>query len=189
MLDRIGVLPTVFLAFTFQFNMFPIYSTLKTRTDCEMKKASYLSIAFCFVIYCITGFVGYYMYRNTLKDTIISALTIDVIKYKNTDGFLIFILVIINIGFLLASTMSIPLMFFSLKNNFINSIIFCKKKFGQKRINPDQEKLLMTADNDDLKGTLHSPYLSNKSKNIIIVVLYFTIGIITILVPGLKIVK
>jgi amino acid permease len=131
-LDIMGSLPTVFLAFTFQFNVFPIYFSLKNRTKQEMMKASTVAISFCFFIYSLTGFIGYYMYRNTLKDTILQALTIDVQEFKGKDSFMIVILVIVNIAFLFSSTMSIPLMFFSLKNNLSIQLFFVKKNLVDK---------------------------------------------------------
>jgi amino acid permease len=195
-LDIIGALPTVFLAFTFQFNAFPIYFTLKKRTKSEMTKAANCAIFFCFFVYVLTGLLGYFMYRNDLKDTILQALTLDVKKYKDSDSFLIIILVIVNIAFLMSSTMSIPLMFFSLKNNFINTIVFCKKKFGTNKVDVDQsENLLRSVDNEGNKMSLSSiqyenqSLLSNYAKYTIIVLLYLSIGVITILVPGLKVVR
>jgi amino acid permease len=195
-LDIIGALPTVFLAFTFQFNAFPVYFTLKKRTKSEMTKAANCAIFFCLFVYAITGLLGYYMYRNDLKDTILQALTLDVKKFKDSDSFMIVILVIVNIAFLMSSTMSIPLMFFSLKNNFINTIVFCKKKFGSKRVEVDQsENLLKSVDNEGNKLSISTTQsedqslLSNYAKYTIIVLLYISIGVITILVPGLKVVS
>ena len=141
-LDILGCLPTVFLAFTFQFNVFPIFFTLERKTKSEMLKATVISVCFCVVVYSITGVIGYLMYRDELKDTILQALTADVQQYKGKDNFLIVLLVLINIGFLINSTMSIPLMFFSLKNNFVNSVIFCKKKFLSQKVS--QFRLALT---------------------------------------------
>jgi amino acid permease len=196
-LDWIGSLPTVFLAYTFQFNMFPVYFTLKKKTKEEMKKTTNLAIGFCFLVYSITGLIGYYMYRNNLKDTILDTLIIDV---EGKDRFLLTLLVIVNIAFLMSSTMSIPLMFFSLKNNFINSIIFCKKKFiqsSEETIDSYQnEKLMNTVDNDHIKevrvsvvSTKSFRVISKVTNYIIILLLYVVIGVITILVPGLKVVS
>jgi amino acid permease len=194
-LDMIGSLPTVFLAYTFQFNMFPVYFTLKKKTKEEMKKTTNLAIIFCFFVYTISGFIGYYMYRNKLKDTILNTLIIDV---ESKDKFLLTALVVVNIAFLMSSTMSIPLMFFSLKNNFINSIIFCKKKFGNvEQTEVDQkENLMNTVDNDQIKDVRISVssknaflVLSKLSTWAIIVLLYIVIGVITILVPELKVVS
>lgn len=203
-LDIVGVLPTIFLAFTFQFNAFPVYFSLRKRTNQEMVKSTFSAISFCCVLYLITGFLGYYMYRKKLQDTILQALTLDVEAYKDSDNFLIVILLIVNIAFLVSSTMSIPLMFFSLKNNFINAIIFCKKKFSHSKISVNEEEKLLHSVRNSMdvtndKCTLNQPgvnnettansWMSNTTRNIIIIVLYICIGTIAIVVPGLKIVS
>ena len=195
-LDFIGALPTVCLAFTFQNNLFPVYFTLKKRTKSEMMKAAKLAIGFCFSIFTITGLLGYFMYRNNLKGTVLDSFLDDIKLFKSNDKFMIVILVIINISFLLSSTMSIPLMFFTLKNNFILSIIFCKKKFGKKPIPINNDELLLnTVDYDGHKLSMTmigNPQESNMSscvKYFIIVILYIMIGAITILVPELRVVS
>ena len=54
-LDIIGSLPTFFLAFTFEFNVFPILFNLKHKTKPEMMKASQIAVCFCTFIYSVTG--------------------------------------------------------------------------------------------------------------------------------------
>lgn len=131
--EILASLPTVFLAFTFQFNVFPIYLSLKSKNKVDMVKSSMLGVGFCLVIYLITGIVGLIMYGIDIKGSVLTLLEKDIEKYKDTDNVILVSVIIINIAFLLSSTMSIPLMFFSLKKNFINSIIFCKKKFSNRK--------------------------------------------------------
>lgn len=209
-LDIIGSLPTVFLAFTFQFNVFPIFFTLKNKTMPEMMKATLIAVCFCTIVYSTTGIMGYIMYRDELKDTILQALTMDVRKYKGKDNFLIVMLILINIGFLFSSTMSIPLMFFSLKNNFVNSIIFCKKKFFVKKvesINVDNRTSIVSSSEtfenigelsnseDDVTNNLsnvdkykNTP-MTKIVKYVIITILYFFICFVAIVIPELKVVN
>jgi amino acid permease len=207
-LDIIGCLPTVFLAFTFQFNVFPIFFTLKNKTKPEMIKGTIIAVAFCTITYSVTGIMGYIMYRDELKDTILQALTSDVKKYKGKDNFLIVLLVFINIGFLFSSTMSIPLMFFSLKNNFVNSIIFCKKKFFNVNVETfsgDKKTCIVrTSGNSNGFGGLsqseddmtnqpsmdkynHTP-MTKMVKYVIITILYIFICFVAIVIPELKVV-
>ena len=94
-----------------------------------MIKGTTLGVGFCLIIYIITGVVGYLMYGPLCTKSILPILKTDMATFKETDKFIVTILCIINIAFLISSTMSIPLMFFTLKKNFINSIIFCKNKF------------------------------------------------------------
>ena len=132
--EILSSLPTIFLAFTFQFNVFPIYLSLKSKKKSDMVRSSFLGVGFCLTIYLITGVIGLLMYGTNIKGSVLSLLEKDIEQYKETDNVILVSIIIINIAFLISSTMSIPLMFFSLKKNFINSFIFCKKKFSNKNI-------------------------------------------------------
>jgi amino acid permease len=200
-MEIISYLPTVFLAFTFQFNIFPIYFTLKNRSNKEMMKATTCGVIFCFVIYIITGIVGFLMYGYTLKDTILAALAQNAESAKGSDSFIIVVLVIVNIAFLISATMSIPLMFFSLKKNFLNTVIFCKKiikkqppvSVGDEELNTQNERLVVSTDTES-KGReqIHAPQnqktslLTTTVKNVITICLYVSICIVTIFIPSLK---
>lgn len=159
--EILSSLPTVFLAFTFQFNVFPIYLSLKSKSKVDMVKSSFLGVSFCLVIYLITGIIGVLMYGTGIKGSVLGLLEKDIEQYKDTDNVILVSVIIINIAFLISSTMSIPLMFFSLKKNFINSIIFCKKKFAKKQISgkpvtsiKDGHKYnYLSPDNDDDEQT------------------------------------
>lgn len=196
-------LPTVFLAFTFQFNVFPIYLSLKDHSQAGMMKSTIMGVAFCVTIYLITGIIGLLSYGTEIKGSILDLLKLDIIKYKNNDKVILATVIIINIAFLISSTMSIPLMFFSLKKNFINTIIFCKKKLKNNKNSNSasastssthlNENILKTVDNErsrlnDFHEEKKLPIV-NKSKNIIIVCLYCSITACTILIPGLDTVK
>ena len=191
-------LPTVFLAFTFQFNVFPIYLSLKDHSQEGMMKSTIMGVTFCVIIYLITGIIGLLSYGTEIKGSILDLLKLDIIKYKNNDKIILATVIIINIAFLISSTMSIPLMFFSLKKNFINTIIFCKKKLKNKNSNSSSgstsssqfdENILKTVDNEKSRlNDFHEEKkvpIENKSKNIIIVLLYCSITACTILIPGL----
>ena len=110
-------LPSVFLSFSFQFNLFPIYSGLINRTHHEMLRVTEFSIIFCLVLYIVTGIIGFLMYGNTLNDTILLAFLLDM-QDENTNQVMKILLIIINIGFLVCATTSIPLVYYTLKQNF-----------------------------------------------------------------------
>jgi len=155
--EILSSLPTVFLAFTFQFNVFPIYFSLKSQKKSEMIKSSILGVSFCLVIYLITGIIGLLMYGINIKGSVLSLLEKDIERYKDTDNVILVSVIIINFAFLISSTMSIPLMFFSLKKNFINSVIFCKKKFSKKHIM--NKAIISNKDGENYN------YLSNDNEN------------------------
>lgn len=70
-------------------------------------------------------------------------------------------------GFLTSSTMSIPLMFLSLKKNLLNTIIFCKKKLckNQQMENTIKEDKMYKdiVDTEDFKNT--NEIVDNQNKN------------------------
>lgn len=121
--------PTAILAFTFQFNVFPIYYSLKDQTPESMMKATYIGVFFCAAIYIIVGIIAYLSYGDTMAGSVLNSLLADLSTYNGKDNFLIVLLILVAISFLVSSTMSIPLMFIGLKKNFINTVIFCKKKY------------------------------------------------------------
>lgn len=151
---------------------------MKPRNNKEMKKATSLGVTFCLVIYLMTGVLGFIMYRDQLTDTILDNFKNDIRIYLDSDTFLTVVLVIVNISFLISSTMSIPLMFFSLKKNFFNTVIFFKKNFGKKK---EEEKEIA---NDHLIEKLgnQTTYISHKEKLIITLALYLLICVISIVV-------
>ena len=128
--ELIANLPTVFLSYSFQFNVFPIYFILKNRTKKEMINATSLAVGFCFAIYVLSGVCCFIMYGNLLEDTTLNMLLIDMQTYKDTSTFLKVVLVITNIGFLCCSTTGIPLMFYSLKKNLFDTIKYYKRKWA-----------------------------------------------------------
>ena len=119
--------PTIILAFTFQFNAFPIYYSLKEMSHENMMKATYLGVYFCAGIYLLVGVLGYLSYGDTMVGSVLNSLLND-LKIHKEDVFLRVILLLVAFSFLISSTMSIPILFFSLKSNFINTVIFCRKK-------------------------------------------------------------
>ena len=124
-------LPSVFLSFSFQFNLFPIYSGLIQRTHHEMLKSTEFSILFCLILYIFSGICGFLMYGDSLNDTILLAFLNDM-QDENTDQLMKILLIISNIGFVTCSTTSIPLVYYALKQTFFSTYKFVVKKNVQK---------------------------------------------------------
>ena len=129
-LELLANLPTVFLSYSFQFNVFPIFFTLQNREKSEMLNATSVAVAFCFALYVLSGLCCFLMYGNLLDDTTLKMLLVDMQLYKDKSTFLKIVLVITNIGFLTCSTTGIPLMFYSLKKNVFDSIKYYKRKWA-----------------------------------------------------------
>ena len=128
-LELLANLPTVFLSYSFQFNVFPIYFTLQNREKSEMLNATSVAVVFCFALYVLSGLCCFLMYGTLLDDTTLKMLLVDMQLYKDKSTFLKIVLVITNIGFLTCSTSGIPLMFYSLKKNLFDSIKYYKRKW------------------------------------------------------------
>ncbi len=181
-------LPTVILSFSFQFNVFAVYFTLKKPDQKQMMITSAIGVIFCFFIYSITGVIGYLMYGDQLNDTILNMMFNDMILYKDQHSFLKWVLIISNIGFLMCSTTGIPLMFFALKKNFFLFILLFYKLTGQtdkikiKEIKKSKE--MENLDNNDnvnnsiitnsIEKTIENNISSNENKNEIFVLKFST---------------
>ncbi len=229
--ELLSSLPPVILSFSFQFNVFAVYFTLKKPDQKQMMITSAIGVIFCFFIYSITGVIGYLMYGDQLNDTILNMMFNDMILYKDQHSFLKWILIISNIGFLMCSTTGIPLMFFALKKNFFLFILLFYKLTGQtdkikiKEIKPKEmenkennNNINNSIINNSIEKTIENNISSNENKNeifvlkfstqiksddddniieelementtkcIIIIILYVFIGVITVIIPGLKV--
>jgi hypothetical protein len=165
---------------------------MKNRENKNMLKATASGVIFCLIVYMITGVTGYFMYREKLTNTILDNLRGEILIYKDANLFIFVILIIINISFLISSTMSIPLMFFSLKRNFLNLIIFCKRNFNGKRkveLKEDKENKDMTNSHSNQHQLLIAQTesaISNKEKIILTIILYLSLCVVTITVTQMK---
>ena len=232
-------MPSVFLSFSFQFNLFPIYSGLINRTHHEMIRVTEVSIILCLVLYIFSGIAGFLLYGDSLNDTVLLAFLKDM-QDENTDQIMKILLIIINLGFLACSTTGIPLVYFTLKQTFFSTYKYILKKNNQSGKNiemttvskkEEEEELDIIGksfgDNDNNAAESETSdknqndinnnkepennndagrsssaisidfnidervkkikiNISKKEEIIISVILYITVGIITILVPKLK---
>ena len=222
-------LPSVFLSFSFQFNLFPIYSGLINRTHYEMLNITKFSVIFCFVLYIFSGIFGFLIYGENLNDTILNEFLIE-IQEEKSDLTIKILLIIANVGFLLCATTSIPLIYFTLKQNFFSTYKFILKYKKKKNIEMENEdennkitNITSLGINEEEKNMDKNSEITNKneietdtetertnseiSENkivnkkekekikinmtkkeelIISILLYITIGCVTILIPKLK---
>ena len=104
-----------------------------------------------------------------MNETLLDSLSEDMTKFRNISGFIKFLIIIISVSFVTTCLTSFPILFLSLRENFINSIIFCMKNVGQKK--------------DENKN-----YISERGLIIITVVLYVIIISMAIILPKLKVI-
>ena len=169
--DILICLPSVFLSFSFQFNLFPIYSSLIKRTHEEMLNITKVSISFCFILYIFSGIIGFLMYGDSLDDTILDAFLKEVQDEQN-DLMIKILLIIANIGFLFCATTSIPLVYYTLKQNFFSTYKFIIRNKRKKNIEMEIEeeknkitKINSLGINDEEKGNKENNSANNTNNS------------------------
>ena len=166
--EAFNAIPSVFLAFLFQFNVFPIYLSLKEKNLDSMMKATKIGVGYSLFIFLIVGIIGFLLYGVNMNETLLECLSQDMTKFRNISGFIKFLIIIISVSFVTTCLTSFPILFLSLRENFINSMIFCIKNMGHKNENNN--------------------YISEKGLNIITISLYVVIVLMAIILPKLKVI-
>ena len=166
--EAFNAIPSVFLAFLFQFNVFPIYLSLKEKNLDSMMKATKIGVGYSLFIFLIVGIIGFLLYGLNMNETLLECLSQDMTKFRNISGFIKFLIIIISVSFATTCLTSFPILFLSLRENFINSMIFCIKNMGHKNENNN--------------------YISEKGLNIITISLYVVIVLMAIILPKLKVI-
>ena len=166
--EAFNAIPSVFLAFLFQFNVFPIYLSLKEKNLDSMMKATKIGVGYSLFIFLIVGIIGFLLYGLHMNETLLECLSQDMTKFRNISGFIKFLIIIISVSFVTTCLTSFPILFLSLRENFINSMIFCIKNMGHKNENNN--------------------YISEKRLNIITISLYVVIVLMAIILPKLKVI-
>lgn len=126
-------------AFTFQMNTFPIYLPLKKRNSLKMIRTTFISVSIVGIIYSITGFLGFFMYRGKLNNVVIEYLTGDIHKYKSNNMLICGVLFVCTIAFYLSALLSMPIHFFTMKKNLFTLVIFLKKNITTKKKSEKEE--------------------------------------------------
>ena len=175
--EAFKAVPTVFLAFLFQFNVFPIYQSLRNRNMKSMMKAANIGIGFSFIIFLIVGIIGFLLYGLSMEDTILNSFSDDMVKYRSVSTFIKILIIIICISFVTTCLTSFPILFLSLRENFINFILFCYKNSGIEKISEGK--------ND--KNNKYK-YISKNTMYLITILLYLLILALSIVMPKLKVI-
>ena len=106
-----------------------------------------------------------------MNETLLNSLSEDMTKFRNISGFIKFLIIIISISFVTTCLTSFPILFLSLRENFINSLIFCMKNLGKKE-----------------KNLVKNNFFNEKILTIITIFLYVLIILMAILLPKLKVI-
>ena len=106
-----------------------------------------------------------------MNETLLNSLSEDMTKFRNISSFIKFLIIIISVSFVTTCLTSFPILFLSLRENFINSIIFCMKNINK----------------NETSGT-NKKYISEKGLIIITIILYVLIISMAIILPKLKVI-
>ena len=190
-------IPTVFLAFLFQFNVFPIYYSLQHRGMKSMLRSTKIGVVLSLVIFLVVGIVGFLLYGffdnyddenyqevyghpnndTATYDTVLDKLNDDMILYKGYNIFVVILIIIICVAFVVTCLASFPILFLSLRDNYINSLVVCRRVRDN-----DTQHVKITQGNYEKKRTI----ISKKMLTIITIILYLFMVAIAILIYNLK---
>ena len=169
--------PTVFVAFLFQFNAFPVYYNLKNRGMRSMMKATRIGVVYSLIIFLIVGIIGFLLYGFNIDDTILDNFSDDMLYYKGYNIFPVILIIIICLTFILTCLTSFPVLFLSLRVNYINGLKVCKNDGHQ-----SDPRVEIVQGQYEKKRTM----VSEKFLNFITIALFLFIVIVAIIVPNLK---
>ena len=131
---------TIFLAFTFHFNFFPVYSCLENNTDKRMMKTSIFSLTLVVIIYLCIGIAGYASYGNGIEVNFLEAFT-----YKDLGNSFY----LLYICFSFVPLFSIPVCFFEARN-YILSLSIDFKNWREEKKREREEKLVEKTSKEEI---------------------------------------
>ena len=168
--------PTVFLAFLFQFNVFPIYYSLKHRSMSSMLKSTKLGVILSLIIFLAVGIIGFLLYgffdnyddenyQEIYGEPNNDTATYDTILDKLNDDMI------------LTCIASFPILFLSLRVNFVHALEVCR------RAKDNDNQIVKITQGSYSKKTVS---ISKKALIIITIALYLFMVAIAILIYNLK---
>lgn len=123
--SALGCFPTVFLAFTFQFNFFPVYKGLEDVSDKKMMRISSIAITLVFFLYCFVGVAGYLSYGSDIQANFLESFQVDDLG----PGFYYLVLA----AFCLSTSFTVPLFYFGCRNLVLTVIRDFRKILHKRR--------------------------------------------------------
>jgi amino acid permease len=92
-----------------------------------MMKATKVGVGYSLINFLIVGIVGFLLYGLDMEDTILNSLSDDMVANRYRSTFIKVLIIIICISFVTTCLTSFPILFLSLRENYVNSILFCFK--------------------------------------------------------------
>ena len=144
-------------AYFFQVSIFPIYLPLHPRTTKNMMISTAIGTIFSSIIYISFGIIGFFIYNYDINGTLLPYLGNDLINYIKTNKKMALLLIIFEIAFIINTSISLALNFFSAKSKCIGIAKSMLKKYQKKK---DDESILGT----QLESLDESGYTIEKSR-------------------------
>jgi len=159
-LEILAVIPSIILAFNFQYNLFSLYYSLKEPNPKDMMRSCWIGIIFVAFINISVGLLSYLIYGDDLNGWVLPSIANDLEKYKQTNTAMFVVLIFLCFGLVSCSSLSIPILFCGLKKNVINTVILIKKQFLKNNNKTDLLKNTNTFDKDII-DKITNEYLGN----------------------------
>ena len=147
-----------------------------------MMKATKIGVGYSLMNFLIVGIVGFLLYGLKMEETILNSFSEDMIEYRNTSTVIKVLIIIICISFVTTCLTSFPVLFFSLRENYVNSILFCIKNCCRKKAGKEEVKI------NERQYDKNKRYISERVLAIITIVLYFLTLALAIVMPKLKLI-
>ena len=142
---KFAAVQSLFLSFSFSFNLFPLYLTLKKRSSKKMLKSTFFALIITIFVYFFTAIFGCLMYNDDLNDILIIYFKKDIIFYYNNNKIILSaILMICEIALFFNAIFSLPLLFFPLKNNVFNIILLVKNYNNNENNNNNNNEIIIS---------------------------------------------
>lgn len=176
-------------SYTYKHNFFPIYLSSKPRNTKTMTRATGIGVFFCFFFFCFVGILCFLMFGYDFTD-ITNALNIELSNYLNKNNYIVILIVVVEASYIISSLLTIPLLFFSVKKNIINLVIFIYKKYFDKKKpgeegtelqNKDKEEGLTNTTNNNQPEEVFHPFI----KHLIVTISYILLLICTLFVESI----
>ena len=153
---------------------------MRRRNMEKMMKATKIGVGYSLIIFLIVGIIGFLLYGFNIDDTIIDNLSDDMIKYRKTNVFIIILIIVICASFVITCLTSFPILFLSLKDNYVNALTVCLRSCNQD--NEEEQHVQISQGKYERK----KPLIGEKGLIAISIILYVFIVAFAILVYKLK---
>jgi len=172
--EALASVPTCILAFTFQFNFFPVYKSLSSASDSRMKKTTFFALTMALTMYLVVAILGYMSFGSATSDQ-------GLLKNFSVNNIGLPLYVIVLLTFSASSTLTFPLMFFGARENIYSFLLDFLVFFDGQTVARYRE-----AEQRDTVSAKTRPQLGKFAYVVFCVMLYVFIVFLAIVTPSIK---